>query len=39
MLDKLFEAIDSNVLTDSLKNELEAQFNEAVEIKYARQIV
>nr|DAP73196.1 MAG TPA: prohead core protein [Caudoviricetes sp.] len=33
MLDKLFEAIDSNVLTDSLKNELEAQFNEAVEIK------
>lgn len=33
MLDKMFEAIDSNVLTDSLKNELEAQFNEAVEIK------
>ena len=29
----MFEAIDSNVLTDSLKNELEAQFNEAVEIK------
>lgn len=33
MLEKLFEAIDSKVLTDELKAELEASFNEAVGLK------
>jgi len=33
MLEKLYEAIDANVLTDELKESLALQFNEAVEAK------
>lgn len=33
MLEKLFESLDSKVFTPELKESLEAQFNEAVEIK------
>lgn len=33
MLDKLFESLDAKVFTPELKESLEAQFNEAVEIK------
>jgi len=33
MLEKLYEAIDANVLTDEMKDSLALQFNEAVEAK------
>ena len=33
MLNKLFESLDAKVFTPELKESLEAQFNEAVEIK------